>query len=80
VGFPLLTYRFLKKNKDKLDNRENVIKYGLFYIGLRDDRFYWEILVSNFRKVYIVGITVSVSSTNARMQLMLIFSYLYFNH
>ena len=34
-------------------NKESVLKiYGLFYIGFKDEKFYWQILVINLRKFF----------------------------
>ena len=38
-----------------------LIKYGLFYIGLTDKAFYWEIVVVNLRKVIFIALAVSLS-------------------
>jgi hypothetical protein len=39
-----------------------VIKYGLFYIGLTDESFYWEIGINNLKKIAVVAITVSLNN------------------
>ena len=41
IGFPLLMFFLMFKNRHKLDDKENIMKYGLFYIGFRDGAFYW---------------------------------------
>lgn len=33
--------------------------FGLFYIGLKDETYYWEVVVNNLRKVVVVAISVS---------------------
>lgn len=55
-----------------------MIKFGLFYIGLKDETYYWELVVSNLRKTSVVLISLLVR--NSYMQLMLILSVLYINH
>ena len=41
IGFPLVIFFILKKNKDLLEKKEMVITYGTFYIGLKNNAFYW---------------------------------------
>jgi len=67
LGFPLLTYWQLRKRIKHLDDKDSIIKYGVFYIGLKDDRVYWEILVNNFRKAIVVIVTASITEKKAFM-------------
>ena len=60
-GFPLIVFRALYKNKDKLNEKDMLIKYGLYYVGLSDKGYYWEVVVVNLRKVLFVGIIVTLS-------------------
>lgn len=56
VGFPLLIFLILYKKRPNLNDKDVVLSYGLFFVGLEDSAFFWEIVVSNFRKVlYIIG-------------------------
>ena len=64
LGFPIFIFVILYKRKRNLDDKDNIIKYGLFYIGLTDQGFYWEIIVVNLRKIVIIAITVSLSKTS----------------
>jgi len=80
LGFPAITYYLLKRNKQKLNEKNTLILYGLFYVGLTDDAFFWEVLVNNSRKLFISVISVSFDKSQAHVQLMLIFTYLYINH
>ena len=47
----------LYKMREKL-NEESVLKvYGLFYIGFKDNNFYWQIIVINLRRlVFNIGV------------------------
>lgn len=45
-----------------MNERDMIIKYGTFYIGLSDDTFYWEVIIINLRKILLSGIIVSLSS------------------
>ena len=61
IGFPLGMWINLKKNKSRLSEKDFIIKYGLWYIGLTDKGYYWEIVVINSRKVFFIASAVSVS-------------------
>jgi hypothetical protein len=78
LGFPLITLYNMYKARKELDEPDNIIKYGLFYIGLKDETFFWEIIVNNLRKVLIVALSVTIQ--NGTLQLLMIFCYVYFNH
>ena len=65
IGFPFLTLRSLRKNLENLNDKNVIIKFGLFYIGLKDEAYYWEIMVSNYRKMAIVIIASSVTENNS---------------
>ena len=80
LGFPIFTYIQLTRNLKKFDEKDTIIKYGLFYIGLRDKTYWWEVVVSNFRKALIIGLTTSITEKRAYLQLTLIFTFLYVNH
>lgn len=80
LGFPIYTFIQLRRSFDKLDERSTIIKYGLFYIGLKDKAYWWEVVASNLRKALVIGITVSITEKRAYLQLTLVFTFLYFNH
>jgi hypothetical protein len=44
----------IRENKDRLREHEILEIYGIFYIGLNDKRFYWEIIVMNIRKYVLI--------------------------
>ena len=62
VGFPAFTFLLLKRNKSKLDEKEYLILLGLFYVGLKEDTFYWEVVVNNARKIFISIVSVTFAS------------------
>ncbi len=63
LGFPAFMFYLLYKRRRNLDDPENVIRYGLFYIGLTDDMFYWEIVVVNLRKIAFVSVAAGLEAT-----------------
>lgn len=69
IGFPIFTFYHLRRNLARLNERETIIKYGLFYIGLKDEKFFWEILIGNGRKVVVILIAASVSEKRSFLQL-----------
>lgn len=54
-----MTLLILYKKRFQLDDRQNVIKYGLFYIGLTNEAYYWEVVVNNLRKLIVAAISVA---------------------
>jgi hypothetical protein len=60
IGFPVLTLWKLYKERKHLDKEDNIIKYGLFYIGLSDENYYWELVVNNLRKIVVIIVSISV--------------------
>ena len=79
-GFPAFIFRILYKNKARLNEKNMLIKYGLFYVGLNDRGYYWEVLVVNIRKILFVGVVVSLTRSSSQLQGMLCFSVLYSTH
>ena len=55
LGLPIVGTIHLMRNKDQLHERHFYTRYGLLYLGYRDDRAWWEIVVA-FRKVAVVAI------------------------
>ncbi len=39
----------------EFDSKENLKLYGLFYVGLSNETYYWEIIVVNLRKLIIIA-------------------------
>lgn len=68
VGFPCIIMYNLWKNRKNLNDKEVVLDYGLFYVGLADHAFFWEILVSNFRKVIFIVCGTLLSPVNATIK------------
>jgi|LauGreDrversion4_2_1035121.scaffolds.fasta_scaffold54315_4 hypothetical protein len=61
-----------------LNDNEIVLSYGLFFVGLEDYAFFWEIVTSNFRKViYIVaGDLLSSSNETVKVTISFVIEYL----
>ena len=56
-GLPCLMLWFLIRNKDRLDEHVVQCRYGLFFAGYKQERFYWETILS-LRKIAIVALGV----------------------
>ena len=80
LGFPLFIFRILYKNRDNLSDKDLIIKYGLFYIGLTDKAFWWELIAVNLRKLVFVGATLAAYSYSANMQGLIAFLVIFINH
>jgi len=60
IGFPVAICVFLARNRRRLDEPEVIKKFGLYYVGLTDEKFYWQVIVVNFKRVIYIILTVSV--------------------
>jgi hypothetical protein len=56
-GLPFMVLWFLIRNKRRLHTHVVQSRYGLFFAGYKDNRFYWEIVLS-LRKIIVVGLGV----------------------
>jgi hypothetical protein len=56
-GLPLLLLWFLIRNHDNLQTHAVRSRYGLFFAAYKQERFYWEIVLS-LRKIIVTGLGV----------------------
>jgi hypothetical protein len=61
--FPAYIFYRLRQNKKNLNDKELLINYGLFYVGLNDDAYFWEVVVSNARKIIFISSSTFFSMT-----------------
>jgi len=47
-----------------LSDRDFNKVYGLFYIGLKENMYYWEIIINNIRKIIIIGANIFLQGTD----------------
>jgi hypothetical protein len=40
-GFPMLAFFLLKKNRNNLDEKKIIEKFGLYFVGVKDEVYYW---------------------------------------
>jgi hypothetical protein len=55
--FPFAVFYTIYKRRNELNSDHNLSMFGIFYIGLTDQTFYWEILVMNMRKLTLIIIS-----------------------
>jgi hypothetical protein len=55
IGLPLLSLLVIVRNGGRFDRYNFRIRYGLLYLGYREKREWWEVIIA-FRKVFIVMI------------------------
>mmetsp|Transcript_15841 Transcript_15841/g.15261 ORF Transcript_15841/g.15261 Transcript_15841/m.15261 type:complete len:300 (+) Transcript_15841:148-1047(+) len=77
LGFPILIFISLYRNRNNLSSENTLVKYGMYYIGFTDKSFYWQIIVVNIRRVLYVAIAVSVQNYNKNMFVYFIFFVMY---
>jgi len=64
AGFPLVILFQMWRHKEHLSHNDTLIKYGLYYVGLNDSTFFWEVAVINLRKVLIIIGAISLQRTD----------------
>jgi len=64
VIFPCVICWLITRQRGKLGKITNLKLFGIFYIGLTDDSFYWEIIVMNIRKLAIIMASTFISNKN----------------
>ena len=52
----------------------------MFYVGLHDGAYWWEILASNLRKVAFVAVSLAAKTYSQSFQAIAAFSIMYINH
>ena len=57
IGLPLVAFFFLYRNRESLHMHVSQARYGLFYGGYKNERFFWETIVT-MRKVSVVMLSV----------------------
>ena len=55
IGFPVYIFIKMRSKRSQFDDTKNLKLYGLFYVGLSNDVYYWEIIVVNLRKLLIIA-------------------------
>ena len=48
------------------------MKYGLYYMGYKDETFFWQVIIINLRRIAFIGLSVGISR-NSKKNLVIIF-------
>jgi len=55
-GFNEYILRKLYHNRHELSSQSIIQKYGLFYAGLKDTAYTWELIIVSIKKFFFIGI------------------------
>jgi putative lipase involved disintegration of autophagic bodies len=84
IIFPVAIYCRINREKGRLNHPNNLKLYGIFYIGLNDNTFYWEIIVMNIRKIAIIAAATFFSNSKSSLKgyigILAIFLQRHFSH
>lgn len=65
IGFPTVIYCKMRKQvKERHTNKEFNKVFGLFFVGLKEDQYFWEIAVNSIRKLLIVASCTFLAHTS----------------
>ncbi len=82
IGFPITIFLALYKRRKDLDNQDTERMFGLFFVGLNNDSYYWEIIIVNLRKTVFILCSTLLSSINSQLKVIFLYNILgtYCNH
>jgi hypothetical protein len=64
IGTPAYFFIKLYKNRKNFDDKGIITNFGLFFVGLNDKAYFWEIIITNARKItFIICSTLLSTST-----------------
>ena len=61
TGLPVAAFLVLFKNRDQLETARTKFRWGILYVGLRRERYYWEVIVA-IRKAAMFSLSVMAQS------------------
>jgi hypothetical protein len=68
IGFPSFVFYRLFKNREKFNEIEFIRRYGLFYVGLNNGSFFWEVIIYNGRKLIFILFNTFFSEYQAKIK------------
>mmetsp|Transcript_20803 Transcript_20803/g.19837 ORF Transcript_20803/g.19837 Transcript_20803/m.19837 type:complete len:239 (-) Transcript_20803:241-957(-) len=77
IGFPVGLYIMLYRRKSKLTEKDTIKRYGIYYIGLTDERFYWQLAVINMKRVIYIIFQVTLLEYNSKLFVLTLFMIMY---
>ena len=75
VIFPLTIVKLLKNNKTLFSSEKHLKIYGIFYIGLKDNAYFWEIIVVTYRKIILIICSTIIQSEKQMIKVTQYFKY-----
>ncbi|TNV87899.1 hypothetical protein FGO68_gene396 [Halteria grandinella] len=78
VGFPGYIFMRLWHNRKRLNEKEVVLNFGLFFVGLDDHAYYWEVIVTNLRKIIFIICGTILSPVNDTVKVLIGVIIIYF--
>ena len=63
IGFPVYVFTSLYRNRKKFDDKEIITKFGLFFVGLNDKAYFWEVIITNARKIIFIMCSTLLSTS-----------------
>jgi len=70
-AFPAFVFIRLYNNRSKLNDKELLINYGLFYVGLNDKAYFWEVVVSNVRKIIFISFSTFLTFGQTQLKVII---------
>eukprot|EP00347_Sterkiella_histriomuscorum_P000273 403376514 len=65
---PILLIKKIHGARKNLDDNRILKIYGLYYIGLKDEVFYWELIISNLRKLLFITCSTILATQKAQFR------------
>ena len=63
IGFPAYVFTNLNRNRQNFNEKEIISKFGLFFVGLNDEAYFWEVIITNLRKIVFIMCSTLLSSS-----------------
>jgi hypothetical protein len=63
IGFPVYVFTNLNRNRQNFNEKEIISKFGLFFVGLNDEAYFWEVIITNLRKIVFIMCSTLLSSS-----------------
>jgi hypothetical protein len=64
VGGPVYIFIMLYRNRKNFDDKGIITNFGLFFVGLNDKAYFWEIVITNARKVIFIICSTLLSTSS----------------
>lgn len=71
IGFPVYVFTCLYRNRKKFDEKEIITKFGLFFVGLNDKAYFWEVIITNARKIIFIMCSTLLSTSTPVLKVLI---------